>query len=57
VAQFVEALHRVRIHVTLRCGGGVGFMGGFTDNILYMKMNVCTYVCMELIQIHISEPI
>jgi hypothetical protein len=25
--------------------------------ILYIKMNVCLFVCMELIQIHISEPI
>jgi len=25
--------------------------------ILYTKMNVCLYVCLYLIQIHISEPI
>jgi len=25
--------------------------------ILYIKMNVCLFVCMELTQIHISEPI
>jgi len=25
--------------------------------ILYIKMFVCLFVCMELIQIHISEPI
>jgi hypothetical protein len=27
------------------------------DLILYIKINVCLYVCMELIQIHISQPI
>jgi hypothetical protein len=25
--------------------------------IVYIKMNVCLYVCLYLIQIHISEPI
>ena len=44
MAQLVEALHRVCIHVTLRCGGGVGFMGDFTDYLIYK--DECLYVCM-----------
>jgi len=27
------------------------------EDILYIKMNVCLYICLYLIQIHISEPI
>jgi len=29
----------------------------YCAKILYIKINVCLFVCMELIQIHISEPI
>jgi hypothetical protein len=32
------------------------YLDHFLD-ILYIKINVCLHVCMELIQIHISEPI
>ena len=31
--------------------------GSYFCRTLYIKMNVCFFVCMELIQIHISEPI
>ena len=31
------------------------FLTALTFSILYIKMNVCLFVCLYLIQIHISE--
>jgi len=43
-------IYRTECFVRLQCYVMISY-------VLYIKMNVCLYVCLYLIQIHISEPI